>query len=113
MSQMNPFRPTGQTQVMTLTTAAQSLQLSTGPGGTCTAVRCLASLTSGVLAFVAIGSSGVTAAAPTTATASTGTPMLWNTRDVFEIVGSQNWVSVISSSAGTFYLTPGTGMGTF
>ena len=106
MSQLDPFKPNGNTFLVSGTTTAA---LSTAACGG-TAMR-VVNQSSAVTAYVAFGSSTIAAVVPSSATPGVGAPVLPLTSQVFGMAGSQSWVSVIASSAAgaSVNYTPGTG----
>jgi hypothetical protein len=110
MSQLDPFRPVGNSQTLLLTTAAQTITLST-LGGYFTSVRIIVNMTSSNWAYVAFGSSSVTAVVGTSTAAFLGMPIYAADTNphIFAVSGINNYISVAGSSAGQIYVTPGVG----
>lgn len=107
MSQLDPFKPNGNTFQITASTATGQLSTAACYG---TAMRVVNQSTS-VPVYVAFGSSAVQAVVPSSATPGVGSPVLPQTSQVFGMTGSQTWMSVIASSAAgaSVNYTPGTG----
>lgn len=105
---LNAFQPQGNTVLIAATTAPSAgVQPSTGNIQGARIANVGASV-----AFIAIGSSNVSASVPTTALPSTsnGIPILPNTAEVFTIPPNGYISAATTSGAASVYVTPGFGV---
>lgn len=116
---LNAFQPQGNTVLVAASssTGLAATQLSTSPGAVQGVRLCYPStggVGAGVPIYVAIGSSAVAAAVPTTGVPWTGFPIPAGTERVIYAPGgtSYNWISAVTSAgiaAPGLFATPGYG----
>lgn len=104
---LDAFYPgTGNTSVVQATTTATTAFQPSSGSHSGSRIACIGS----VVAYIAVGSSDVTAVAPTTSTPSNGIPLLPNSAETFSLKPNYYLSAITTSGTALIYMTPGMGM---
>lgn len=106
MSHMHSFMPEGATSLIAVTsTPSTAAQISSG-----NVAGVLITNLGSVVAYIAMGSSTVSAALPSTSAPATGSPVLPNSAATYEVRPGFYLSAVTSAGTAALYATPGSGL---